>query len=69
MHLADEIERRSGLTRAQFEREYLSPPRPVILTDAIAHWRALGRWTPPFFQNEYGYLQVVVDGEARRYAT
>jgi hypothetical protein len=64
MQLADQIDRRSDLSPAQFEREYLSPPRPVILTDAISRWRALGRWTPQFFKSEYGELDVVVDDEA-----
>lgn len=64
MPLTDQIDRRAGLTRTQFANEYLSPPRPVILTDAISHWRAMGRWTPEFFKNEYGDLEVVVDGEA-----
>jgi hypothetical protein len=63
MQLTDQIDRRAGLTRAQFAREYLSPLRPVILTDAISHWRALGKWTPQFFKQEYGGLQVEVDGE------
>ena len=63
MQLADQIDRRAGLTRAQFEAEYLSPPRPVIFTDAIAHWPAMGRWTPQFFKSEYGDLEVEVDGE------
>jgi histone arginine demethylase JMJD6 len=64
MQLADRIDRRAGLTRTEFANEYLSPPRPVILTDAMSSWRALGRWTPEFFKNEYGDLQVSVDGEA-----
>lgn len=64
MYLTDRVERRAGLTRAQFARDYLSPPRPVILTDAISHWRALGRWTPEFFRDEYGDVEIVVDGEA-----
>ena len=64
MQLADQIDRRAGLSGEQFEREYLRPPRPVILTDAISHWRALGRWSPQFFKEEYGHLEVEVDGEA-----
>jgi histone arginine demethylase JMJD6 len=64
MQLADQIDRRAGLTRTEFAEEYLSPPRPVILTDATSHWPALGRWTPEFFKTEYGHLEVVVDGEA-----
>ena len=35
----------------------------MILTDAISHWRALGRWSPQFFKEEYGGLEVEVDGE------
>lgn len=64
MKLADKIDRRAGLTRAEFDAEYLSPPQPVILTDAIAHWPAMGQWTPQFFKSRYGDLEVKVDGEA-----
>jgi Cupin-like domain len=64
MRLDDQIDRRAGLTRSEFAREYLSPPRPVILTDALAHWGALGRWSPQFFKEEHGDLQVEVDGES-----
>ncbi len=64
MRLADQIDRQVGLSRGRFEREYLRPLRPVILTDAISHWRALGRWSPHFFKEEYGHLAVEVDGEA-----
>ena len=64
MQLADQIDRRAGLSREQFDREYLRPLRPVILTDAISHWRALGRWSPQFFKEQYGDLEVEVDGEA-----
>lgn len=63
MQLADQIDRRAGLSRDQFDREYLRPLRPVILTDAISHWRALGRWSPQFFKEKYGGLEVEVDGE------
>jgi len=64
MQLVDQIDRRAGLSAEQFDREYMRPPRPVILTDAISHWPALGKWTPQFFKSEYGDLEVVVDGEA-----
>ena len=64
MKLADQIDRHAGLGRQQLERDYLYALRPVILTDAIAHWKALGRWSPQFFKKEYGHLQIEVDGEA-----
>ena len=63
MKLTDQIDRHAGLGREEFEREYLYPLRPVILTDAIAHWPALGKWTPQFFKENHGHLQVEVDGE------
>jgi hypothetical protein len=56
------IDRRSGLSRSAFEGEYALPNRPVIITDAIDHWSALGRWTPDFFRRQHGDLQVEVDG-------
>lgn len=66
MQLVDQIDRRAGLSRDQYESEYLNPLRPVILTDAISHWGALGRWTPQFFKDNYGDLEVEVDGETMR---
>jgi len=66
MRLADEIDRRAGLSPDQFEREFLRPLRPVVLTDAIAHWPALGRWSPQFFKTEHGDLEIEVDGETMR---
>ena len=64
MQLTDQIDRRTGLSREQFAREYLHPLRPVILTDAISHWPALGKWTPQFFKEKYGHLQVEAEGES-----
>ena len=62
MQLTDEIDRRAGLSRG-IRARVPRPPRPVVLTDAISHWRALGRWSPQFFKQEYGHLEVEVDGE------
>jgi histone arginine demethylase JMJD6 len=64
MQLSNEIDHRAGLTRDQFEQEYLKPLRPVVLTDAIDHWSALGRWSPAFFKTHHGRLKIKVDGEA-----
>jgi histone arginine demethylase JMJD6 len=33
------------------------------MTDAISHWSALGRWSPKFFKDEYGHLEIELDGE------
>ena len=66
MQLTHDIDRRAHLTQADFAREYLRPMRPVILTDALSQWRALGRWSPEFFRTQYGDLEVKVDGERMR---
>ena len=63
MRLAEQVDRCAGMNRDRFEREYVDPSRPVILTDAISHWRAVGRWTPQFFKSKYGQLRVKVDDE------
>lgn len=57
LHL-EEIERRSGLQKDSFSKNYLLPLRPVILTDLSHHWAAHTKWTIDFFKNQYGHLQV-----------
>jgi hypothetical protein len=64
MKLTPDIDRRERLDSDTFERSYLRPLVPVVLTDAIDHWAALGKWTPEFFKTRYGHLQVEVDGES-----
>lgn len=41
----DNIDRRSGLSIEDFEREYGIPNKPVILTDVVPQWRAYTEWT------------------------
>jgi hypothetical protein len=40
------IERRSGIKLDEFRKDYRDAGKPVILTDALADWGALGGWTP-----------------------
>lgn len=54
------VERRSGLTREIFAREYLRPMKPVVFTDLTAGWPARERWTIPHFKEKYGHLRVPV---------
>ena len=55
------IDRRHELAHRDFVREYLTPLRPVIITDATRMWPALRKWTPEFFADRYGSLTVTVD--------
>jgi hypothetical protein len=59
------VDRRARLSKEEFDREYLFPRRPVVVTDALSPWKALGRWTPEFFQERFAERQVNIDGSPR----
>ena len=59
-----EVLRRAELPHDQFVADHLQRSRPVILTDAIPHWRALTRWTPQFFLERYGAVTVTIDDQS-----
>jgi len=48
--------------RSAYIREHLDGLRPAIVQGALDHWPALGKWTPEFFRDRYGQLEVTVDG-------
>jgi hypothetical protein len=54
------IERRAGLSRAQFLRRYYAPNKPVILTGLLEHSKATQRWTPEYIAEACGDMQVEV---------
>jgi histone arginine demethylase JMJD6 len=55
-----QIDRRAGLSLKEFSREYRSPGRPVVISDAIDGWRARSAWTFEFFKSRYGSIPVLV---------
>ncbi len=59
----DSIDRVAGLPHRELVRRYLRTMRPVVITDAIGHWRALRRWTPEFFRDDYGSTEVLIAGK------
>lgn len=56
-----QIERRSGLTYAEFRRDYLKTRTPVIITDALDDCPARAKWTPEYFGKRFGDREVVTD--------
>ena len=54
------IERRTGLTRREFEEEYLNKNKPVIFTDLVKDWPATEKWTFDFFKQEHGDIKVPI---------
>jgi len=56
------IDKRSNLSSKEFINEYVLPSKPVVITDAIKNWPALGKLTPRFFKSKYGHIEKVIDG-------
>jgi hypothetical protein len=56
-----EIDRRRGLDRETFRREYVEPQRPVLLEDVGAQWPALERWTFDELRARRGDVEVEVE--------
>lgn len=51
--------RRSGLSVEEFRRQYELPNVPVVLTDAVTRWRALGTWDRPLLRRAFAGRKVV----------
>jgi hypothetical protein len=57
------LPRVNNLSVTDFVSEYLQQNRPVIITDAMSAWPALGAWNPTYFANEFGAERVQVYGD------
>lgn len=54
------VDRRSNLSYEEFQKEYLIPRKPVIITDATDKWGA-SKWTPQWFKERYADKMVKTD--------
>jgi len=54
------VDRREALSAEAFLAEYYAANRPVVLTGRMHNWRALTRWTPEFFAERFGAVDVQV---------
>lgn len=43
-----------------FVDQYYSKHKPVILTEGITHWSALGKWSPHYFSDKFGNNEVEI---------
>jgi histone arginine demethylase JMJD6 len=62
-----EIERRANLSYQEFRDQYLYPHKPVIVTDALRLWKALERWTPAFFREQFGEMKLGINDDLKKY--
>jgi hypothetical protein len=54
------IERRSGLSREEFFDRYYTANVPVVITDALQGWPGLAHWSPSYFKDHFGDVDVEV---------
>ena len=57
------IDRRSGLTQQEFVSEYRNPGKPVIFTDLSKNWPAVDKFTPEYFQENFGDREIEIGGK------
>ena len=65
---ANRLERISNLSVEEFISEYLQKNRPVIVTGAMVHWKALETWNPDALASRFGNERVQVYGDLFRLA-
>ncbi|MEE1752885.1 cupin-like domain-containing protein [Streptomyces sp. SP18CS02] len=65
---APELERRSGMTREEFEQEYRFKRRPVVLEGYAADWPSVRGWSFRYLAGRCADVPVVVDSYSSRAA-
>lgn len=63
------VEKKSGLTRSEFIKNYLEPGVPVVLTDATKDWPGRTKFTPEFFQKNYPDKNISIAGKSYKLGT
>ena len=56
---AETVERVGALSADEFFTRYYATNTPVVLTDVVTRWRAHGLWTPAYFKEHFGDVEVL----------
>jgi hypothetical protein len=56
------VDRRTGLSHEEFINEYVKKSRPVVLTDAAKDWKAMKKFTPLWFKENYSHINKNING-------
>ncbi|XP_062509764.1 bifunctional peptidase and (3S)-lysyl hydroxylase Jmjd7-like [Corticium candelabrum] len=51
-----------------FYRDWVAPNRPLIIKNALGHWRALSKWTNDYLRDQIGGKEVTVSVTPNGYA-
>lgn len=57
------LERISSFSPDEFRKEFVAKRKPVILESATKHWKALEKWSPDFWKENFGDKKVEIDGK------
>lgn len=60
-----EVERVERLTAEEFQRSYDKPKKPVVITGAMTHWKAMSEWSHEWFRDRHGSLTVSLSRNPR----
>jgi hypothetical protein len=60
------VPRRAGVSAAELHDVFVAAGQPVILTDVVTRWSALGRWTPRSLAERFAetVVDVTIDRES-----
>lgn len=56
------VDRRTDLPHDEFINEYVKKSLPVVLTDAVKNWKAMGKLTPAYFKENYAHINKNING-------
>jgi hypothetical protein len=56
------VDRRTNLSHEEFINEYVKKSRPVVLTDAAKNWKAMKKFTPLWFKENYPHINKNING-------
>lgn len=61
------VEKKGGLSREEFVKNYLEPGIPVVLTDATKEWPGRTKFTPEFFKKNYSDKLITILGKEYKF--
>ncbi|MBK9271991.1 MAG: cupin-like domain-containing protein [Saprospiraceae bacterium] len=54
------IEKRSNVSKKEFENQYLKANKPVVFKDLIQDWPAYSKWDFEYFIQKYGEVEIPI---------
>jgi hypothetical protein len=54
------VERRERPSADEFFARYYATGTPVVITDLVSRWGAMGRWSPSYFEERLGDVEVEI---------